>query len=92
VKIDIKYVADLARLKLSAEEESRYTEQLSDILVYINKLNELDTAGVEPTSHALVLKNIMREDEPRASGMAGEIMKNAPESESGYFKVKKVIE
>ena len=92
MKIDVKYVARLARLRLTGEEEAKFAEQLADILKYMEKLNEINTDGIEPTSHVLELKNVWREDEKRESGFVDGIIKNAPESEGRYFKVKKVIE
>lgn len=91
-KEEVEYVARLARLKLSEEEKEKYTKQLGDILKYINKLNELDTEKVEPTSHVLRLSNVFREDKVRPSLKQEEILANAPQVESNHFKVKKVIE
>ena len=91
-KKEVEYVARLARLKLTEEEKEKYTKQLADILKYINKLNELDTEKVEPTSHVLRLSNVFREDRVRPSLKQEEILANAPQVESKHFKVKKVIE
>jgi aspartyl-tRNA(Asn)/glutamyl-tRNA(Gln) amidotransferase subunit C len=91
-KKEVEYVARLARLRLTEEEKERYTKQLADILRYINKLNELDTEKVEPTSHVLHLSNVFREDRVKPSLKQEEILANAPEVESSYFKVKKIIE
>ncbi len=89
---DVEYVARLARLKLSEEEIERYSKQLAKILEYIDKLNELDTSKTPPTYHVLPLTNVFREDKVEPSLPKDEILSNAPESEEGYFKVKKVIE
>ena len=93
-KKDVEHVARLARLALTEEEKERYTAQLESILEYIDKLNQLDTSQVPPTTHVLPLSNVWREDiaEPTRLGLAEDILKNAPESEGSYFKVKKVIE
>ncbi|HUW22959.1 MAG TPA: Asp-tRNA(Asn)/Glu-tRNA(Gln) amidotransferase subunit GatC [bacterium] len=91
-KKEVEYVARLARLKLTEDEKEKYTKQLADILKYINKLNELDTEKVEPTSHVLRLSNVFREDKVRPSLKQEEILANAPEVESSHFKVKKIIE
>ncbi len=64
---DVQHVAKLARLNLSADEEQKFTEQLNAILQYAEKLNELDTDGVEPTTHVLPVSNVMREDVKRES-------------------------
>ena len=96
MKIDVKYVAKLARLELTPEEEDKFARQLSGILEYMEKLDSADTSGVEPLSHVLGLKNALREDKPDPeipdSGPGKEILENAPDSEGRYFKVKKVIE
>lgn len=91
---DVKKVARLARLKVTAEEVSRFQGQLGHILEHMADLDALDTAAVEPTAHALGLVNVMRADVPRAlSAEAREaLLKNAPEREGPYVKVPKVIE
>lgn len=89
---DVEYVARLARLKLTHDEKEKYARQLGDILNYINKLNELDTSKVEPTSHVISLSNVFREDKVRESLPAEEILSNAPQKSRGFFRVKKVIE
>jgi aspartyl-tRNA(Asn)/glutamyl-tRNA(Gln) amidotransferase subunit C len=93
-KKDVEHVARLARLALSEEEKDRYTAQLESILEYIEKLNQLDTKNVPPTTHVLSLFNVWREDqaEPNRLGSTEDILKNAPEAEGSFFKVKKVIE
>lgn len=91
-KKEVEYVARLARLKLTEEEKEKYTKQLGDILTYINKLSELNTEKVEPTSHVLHLSNVFREDEVKPSLKQEEILANAPEVEYDHFKVKKIIE
>jgi len=91
-KTDIEYVVKLARLALTEEEKEKFSHQLNQILVYMEKLNELDTTNILPTTHVLPLKNVWREDEEKNSNLAKEILDNAPEKESNYFKVKKVIE
>lgn len=88
----VEHVADLARLSLTPEEAERLTEQLNQILAFAHKLNELDTDGVEPTSHVLPLANVMRDDEVRPSIPREEALKNAPDHADGLFRVPKVIE
>ena len=88
---EILHVSRLARLKLSEEELELYTEQLGAILDYISKLNELDTAGVPPTSHVLDLANVFRADEVSQPPI-GDIEKMAPDFAKGHFRVPKVIE
>ncbi len=89
---DVEYVAKLARLKLTDEEKEKYSKQLGDILNYINKLNEIDTSDIEPTSHVVSVSNVFREDRVKPSLSRKEILSNAPEKEKGFFKVKKIIE
>lgn len=89
---DVQHVAKLARLNLSADEEQKFTEQLNAILQYAEKLNELDTDGVEPTTHVLPVSNVMREDVKRESLPVEKVMLNAPEEEDGQFKVPAVLE
>ncbi|MEI7028294.1 Asp-tRNA(Asn)/Glu-tRNA(Gln) amidotransferase subunit GatC [Paenibacillus sp. y28] len=89
---DVEKVAALARLDLTAEEKQTFTEQLNAILKYAEQLNELDTDGVEPTSHAMPMANVMREDEVRPSLPLEKVLLNAPDEEDGQFKVPAVLE
>lgn len=91
-KKDVEYVAKLARLKLLEKEKDKFTKQLDQILKYIDKLNELDTEKVKPTSHTLPLKNVFREDKVRKSLKVEKVLENAPEKIKGFFKVPKVID
>jgi aspartyl-tRNA(Asn)/glutamyl-tRNA(Gln) amidotransferase subunit C len=91
-KQEVEHVARLARLAVTEEEKERYSLQLSSILTYVGKLNELDTSKIEPTSHVLPMQNVMRGDEvrpclPKEKGLA-----NAPDRENGFFRVPKIIE
>ncbi|GAB6933954.1 Asp-tRNA(Asn)/Glu-tRNA(Gln) amidotransferase subunit GatC [Calditerricola satsumensis] len=88
----VEHVANLARLALTPEEAERFTQQLNKILEFAHKLNELNTDGVEPTSHVLPLANVMRDDEVRPSIPREEALKNAPDQANGLFRVPKVIE
>ena len=89
---DVKYVAHLARLALSPEEEIKFQAQLGNILGYIAKLNELDVTNVEPTAHAVPLVNVTREDAVRPSLPHEEAMSNAPVKANGLFVVPKIVE
>lgn len=89
---EVEYVAKLARLKLSDEEKTLFTQQLDSILLYIDKLNELDTANIPPTSHVLPLENVMRADEVKPSYPPDEVLAIAPEREDTFFAVPRVIE
>jgi len=92
VEIDIKYVAHLARLSLSAEEEQKIGAQLGNVLGYIEKLKEVDVSGVEPTAHAFPLVNVTRPDEIRPSMSNEEALRNAPAHANGLFIVPKIVE
>jgi aspartyl-tRNA(Asn)/glutamyl-tRNA(Gln) amidotransferase subunit C len=89
---DVLHVARLARLELSETEVVRMRSELSDILAYIDKLRSVDTAGVPPTSHAVPLTNVMREDEPRPSLPLADMLANAPEAAGDFFRVPRIIE
>ena len=92
MKMDIEKVARLARLELSEEERKTFGNQLEQILTYMEQLNRLDTAGVEPTSHAIPIYNVFREDEVRPSIPQEEVLTIAPDEEDGHFKVPRIIE
>ena len=90
--MDIKYVAHLARLALTPEEEEKLTGQLGNILHYIEKLNQIDVSNVEPTSHAVPLVNVTREDAVRPSLTNEDALRNAPSKANGLFLVPKIVE
>lgn len=89
---DVENVAALAKLRFSEEEKQKLISQLNRILEYFQKLNELDTTDVEPTSHVLPIKNVFREDVVTSSLPQEQILANAPDQWKGHFKVPKVIE
>ena len=91
-EIDIKYVAHLARLHLTADEEKKLGAQLGGILSYIEKLKELDVTGVEPTAHAVPMVNVTRADEIRPSLPHEAALRNAPAKANGLFIVPKIVE
>ena len=88
----IKYLESLARITLSEEEEKKVGNELQDILTYIDKLNELDTEGVEAMSHSFPLTNVLRADEVKPSMSPDEIVANSPESQDGAFVVPKTVD
>jgi len=90
--MDIEKVARLSRLELSEEEKVTFGSQLEQILTYMEQLNRLDTSGVEPTSHAIPVSNVFREDEVRPSVSQEEVLAIAPEEEDGHFRVPRIIE
>ena len=91
-EIDVKYVAHLARLHLTPEEERKLGAQLGGILGYIEKLKELDVTGVEPTAHAVPMVNVTRADEIRPSLAPEDGLRNAPAQANGLFIVPKIVE
>jgi aspartyl-tRNA(Asn)/glutamyl-tRNA(Gln) amidotransferase subunit C len=86
-KEDVLHVARLARLDLSDAEVERFQEQLSAILEAVSKVQELDLAGVPPTSHPHDIVNVWREDEPRPSLSVEEALANAPDRDGDLFRV-----
>jgi aspartyl-tRNA(Asn)/glutamyl-tRNA(Gln) amidotransferase subunit C len=88
---EVQYVAGLARLELTPEEVTAMAEQLDRILSYAAKLNELDTTGIEPATHALAISNAFRRDEVRGSLPREETLANAPEQNGEAFVVPRVI-
>ena len=89
---EVRHVAELAKLRLTDEEVAQYAEQLSDILAYAERLQEVDTSSVPPTPYVLPLTNVMREDEPAPCLSNEEALANAPDSENGFFRVRAVFE
>ena len=91
-KIDVSYVANLARLHLTEEERQLFQQQLEEIVGYVRKIGALDTAGIEPTSHACVVQNVFREDEVRPGLDHADVLDNAPVSANEQFMVPKIVE
>lgn len=90
--IDTAYVANLARMHLSDEEIACFQPQLEQVVAYVAKLQELDVSGIEPTSHAQPLTNVLREDGVREGLTCEQAMANAPASIEGQFLVPKIVE
>jgi aspartyl-tRNA(Asn)/glutamyl-tRNA(Gln) amidotransferase subunit C len=94
-KIDqaqVRKVAKLSRLDLSEEEIEEFTGQLSAILDYVAKMNELDTTEVEPLAHCLPISNVLREDVVKESLGTEKTLANAPQRDGGFFKVPKILD
>jgi aspartyl-tRNA(Asn)/glutamyl-tRNA(Gln) amidotransferase subunit C len=89
---DVEHVARLARLALSDAEKDRMREQLNAILAHIDALRAVDTAGVAPTSHAVPVVNVMRDDEPRPCLPQDAALANAPDRAGEFFRVPRIIE
>ncbi|MBU1031484.1 Asp-tRNA(Asn)/Glu-tRNA(Gln) amidotransferase subunit GatC [Patescibacteria group bacterium] len=92
MKIDVVKVAKLANLPLSSEEEEKYSDQLSRILDYIDKLNEVDTKSVESTFNVTDLSNTTREDATVASLSQEEALSNAPKKKENFFETKGIFD
>lgn len=89
---EVKHVANLARLAVTDEEVKKFQQNLDAIITYAEQLNEIDTENIEPTSHVLDMKNVMREDVPAKGLPREEVLKNAPEHQDGQIKVPSIIE
>ncbi|HOW66685.1 MAG TPA: Asp-tRNA(Asn)/Glu-tRNA(Gln) amidotransferase subunit GatC [Candidatus Paceibacterota bacterium] len=92
VEIDVKYVANLARLELKPDEEARIGTQLGQVLEYMDQLKRLDVSQVEPTAHAAPRVNVMRLDEVGPSLPLSEVLRNAPAQANDLFLVPKIVE
>jgi aspartyl-tRNA(Asn)/glutamyl-tRNA(Gln) amidotransferase subunit C len=88
----VKHVAHLARLAISEEEAVMFTSQLDAIISFAEQLNELDTDHVQPTTHVLPMKNVMREDVPKEGLPVDEVLKNAPDHKNGQIRVPTILE
>ena len=91
-RAEVQRVALLARLRLTDGEEAEFTEQLDHILGYMDKLNQLDSAYVEPFSHGSVAANAFREDKVTNQPNADALLANAPDRDATFFKVPKILE
>ncbi|MDP8244144.1 MAG: Asp-tRNA(Asn)/Glu-tRNA(Gln) amidotransferase subunit GatC [Candidatus Hinthialibacter antarcticus] len=89
---ELKHIALLSRLELTDDEAELYTQHIGEVLDYVEKLNELDVTGVEATSHAVPMQNIMRDDVIEPGLEIDESLKNAAEKEERYFRVPRVTE
>lgn len=91
-RVEVQRVAVLARLRLTDDEEAEFTEQLDHILGYMDKLNQIDSANIEPFSHASVATNAFREDKVTNHPNADALLANAPDRDATFFKVPKILE
>jgi len=89
---DVDHVAMLARLRFDEDQKAGMAEQLSRIVEYVEKLNELDTGDVSPMAHAVPLRNVLRDDEVRPSLDPEEALRNAPDREGDFFRVPRILE
>lgn len=91
-KIDVKYIANLARIALDDEEIRTFQGQLEDVVGYVDKLKELDVENIEPTSHAHPVNNVFREDSVKEGLQSEDVLGNAPDVIQSQFKVPKIVE
>jgi aspartyl-tRNA(Asn)/glutamyl-tRNA(Gln) amidotransferase subunit C len=89
--VEVRRVAHLARLKLREDEIERLTGELGRVLDYVHRLDQVDTAGVEPLAHVAELTNVLRADEPKASLSREDALGNAPLSDGRYFLVPAIL-
>lgn len=89
---EVEHIAGLARLELTQEEKERYRQQLSAILDYAARLQELDTTDISPTSSVLPVQLELRDDSPHPGLSPEDLLKNAPETQDGQFKVPPVLD
>lgn len=90
-KAEVEHIAKLARLELTEMELEKFQRQLSDVLDYFARLQELDTRDILPTSSVLLARGVLREDEPAASLDREDVLRNAPQRERGQFRVPPVL-
>jgi aspartyl-tRNA(Asn)/glutamyl-tRNA(Gln) amidotransferase subunit C len=89
---EVKHIAKLSRLALTEDEAAEYASQLSQIIEYVEQLNNLDTSCVEPTSHVMRLDNVLVDDIPGTSLPREEALRNAPDTDGKFYRVPKIIE
>jgi aspartyl-tRNA(Asn)/glutamyl-tRNA(Gln) amidotransferase subunit C len=90
-RAEVEHIANLARLELAEDEIEQLQTDLSQILEYVDQLNEVDTTGVLPTAHVVAQEDVLRQDVARHSLSTEEVLANAPETEEGYFRVHAVL-
>ena len=90
--LDVQYVAHLARLDLTPDEQREFGAQLGDVLAYFEKLNQLDVSQIDPTAHVVPMHNVTRPDVTQPSFPHHEAMRNAPAQANGLFIVPKIVE
>jgi aspartyl-tRNA(Asn)/glutamyl-tRNA(Gln) amidotransferase subunit C len=88
---EVEKIANLAKITLTDKEKKKYSLQLSEILKYVEQLNEIDTENVQPLSHVQEVTNIFRQDKVIPSLKKEEVFKNVPEVHGPYYQVPKVI-
>ncbi len=90
-KKEVEHIAWLAHIELSEKEKTLFTEQFNEILEYFKEIDEVDTAGIQPTYHVLDLKNVSRKDKTEDSLETEEVLKNAPKKEKKFLKAPRIV-
>lgn len=88
---EVKHIAKLARLGLAEEEVKKFQKELSSVLDYIDKLNKVDILGVEPTSHSVLVENIIRKDEEKNKDQSEKLLNLVPDKKERHLKVKQIL-
>jgi aspartyl-tRNA(Asn)/glutamyl-tRNA(Gln) amidotransferase subunit C len=88
---DVEHIAKLANLEFTDAEKNKYTQQMNQMLAYVEQMNKLDTGDVEPLSHVIELSNVFRADEAKQGISTEDALRNAPSKDEHFFKVPKVI-
>ena len=88
----VKNIAHMIRIEITDEEAEQYTKEISGLVEYAGRMSELNTDEVKPTTHGIILDNVLRQDEPIQSLSQEEALKNAPDQQDGHFKVPSVME
>ncbi len=91
-KEEVEHIAKLSRLEIDEKEKERFAHQLSDVLNHMEKLNQLDTEHVEPTSHILPIQNVFKGDEIKEVFPMIDPLSNAPQKDHGHYRVPKIVE
>lgn len=91
-KDEVKHVAALARLQLTEQQADELSLEMEQVIAFADTLGELDTAGIEPTNHAIAVSNVLRSDTVQPSYDRDELLKNAPAKQAGCFTVPRVVE
>lgn len=90
-KEDVKFIAKLAKLEFTDNEIDDFTDKLSQVIQYVDKLKEANTANVKPTYHVNNIYNVMREDKVEESLSRDKVFSNAPDEENGYFRIPRIL-
>jgi len=91
-KEKVKSIAHMIRIEITDEEAGQYANEMNQLIGYANRMGELNTDEVEPTTHGIIIENVLRNDKPVQSLTQEEALKNAPDQQDGHFKVPSIME